>query len=77
MPHTFQTAAGQGLLSDGTFWCAATLVRERGYRVTVVVPRAAGVVANARRAARHLAVGVNVAITASSVIVRLETHEPP
>jgi hypothetical protein len=55
-------------------WCAATLVRRTGHRVTVVVPRAAGVVPEARRAARNLGLGVAVAITASSVSVRLEAH---
>jgi hypothetical protein len=55
-----------------TLRCAASLVSRAGYRVRVVVPRAAGVVREAREAARDMDVIADVAINASDVTVRIE-----
>jgi hypothetical protein len=59
--------------SGRTLWCAASLASRAGYRVRVVVPRAAGVANEARRAARHMELDVSVAITAATIVVRLES----
>jgi hypothetical protein len=56
---------------DDALWCAASLVSRSGYRVRVVMPRAAGVVREARRAARDLEVQISVAITSASISVHL------
>jgi hypothetical protein len=50
------------------------LARRRGTRVTVVLPRAAGVVTEARRAAEQHGVHISVAINVTSTTVRLENQ---
>jgi hypothetical protein len=59
-----------------TLWCAASLARRAETRVTVVLPRAPGVVAEARRAAVDMGVDITVAINAASTSVRLESPLP-
>jgi hypothetical protein len=53
-------------------WCAAALARREGYRVRVVMPRAAGVVSDARGAAGQLNLDATVAISATHIVVRLQ-----
>jgi hypothetical protein len=62
--------------SSSTLWCAASLARRAETRVTVVLPRAPGVVAEARRAAVDMGVEITVAINAASTSVRLQRPLP-